>query len=79
MKCKECKNVTTELLDNICEFCIEKRQDILSKAFVKMCENHKMKECSFCYKTKPSNEIILTYDKKSFRCKWKNECEGLAD
>jgi|19_taG_2_1085344.scaffolds.fasta_scaffold57439_2 hypothetical protein len=38
-----------------------------------------MKECSFCYKTKPSNEIILTYDKKSFRCKWKNECEGLAN
>jgi len=42
-------------------------------------EIDKMKECSFCYKTKPSNEIILTYDKKSFRCKWKNECEGLAN
>ena len=38
-----------------------------------------MKECSFCYEIKPNNEIILTYDEESFRCKWKNECEGLAD
>ena len=38
-----------------------------------------MKVCSFCEETKPNNEIILTYDKESFRCKYINECEELKE
>lgn len=82
--CLDCYDNAFEMsLEEICPYC---KREVIEKNYsteykFKMCKkcekNLKEIKCSFCFKTKPSNEIILSYDEKSFRCKYRNECEEL--